>query len=169
MCDTTCAACLLGHAGQVCSYHCTQAIAKDDPIVGPNSSTVIYGKTAGEPPAGGDADEPLSGDKVCSQEQQLPLLLLQTRQLPADRRDLTHLVVHVQNVATPSISRTGTPAARRANGWAGTGRWNKRRPVVTDGTGVAPQATSPTRKRADVHRRRSSRERLANRPRRQSR
>jgi hypothetical protein len=84
--------------------------------------------------------------KLRSQEQQLPLLLSQTRRLPADRRDLTHLVVHVQNVATPSISRTGTPAARRVNGWAGTGRWNKRMPVVTDGIGVARNATSPRAK-----------------------
>lgn len=42
--------------------------------------------------------------KVRSQEQQLPLLLSQTARLPADRRDLTHLWVHMQNVVIPSFS-----------------------------------------------------------------
>ena len=42
--------------------------------------------------------------KVRSQEQQLPLLLSQTTRLPADRRDLTHLLVHMQNVVIPSFS-----------------------------------------------------------------
>ena len=89
---------------------------------------------------------------------------------PADRRSLTHPVVRVRNVGSPSLSREGKRAVRRAHGGAGRGRWKKRRPSChgVERGGVSDNIT-PRASGLTSYAGLASRERLAHGLRRQSR